>query len=237
MCFLKIDGCPIDNYPKLVGCYMLKCINYLFSIYFNFRYLPFKQACHLPIFVNTFCLGRCNIRRGQLVLLECGRGRIRLGDGKSPGMQSFKTRILLGKDSKLVFRGSAVIAQGTVMRCDDGATISFGDNFYCNCNCYFRSTKSITFGNGCSLGWNVMMNTSDGHKVWHDGEEVRKDGSIIIGNHVWITANCSILKNVYVPDDCIIANNALVNKSFSQSHCLIGGLPARIIKTNVDWQV
>ena len=170
------------------------------------------------------------------MLSECGRGIIRLGVGKSPGMHAFKTRILLGKDSKLVFRGHAVIAQGTVIRCDNGATISFGDNFYCNCNCYFRSTKSITFGNDCLIGWNVVMNTSDGHKVWHDGEEVQKEGSITIGNHVWMTANCNLLKNVVVPNDSIIANNALVNKSFTQSHCLIGGLPARIIKTNIDWQ-
>lgn len=216
--------------------FMSKCINIIYSFYFNFRYLPFKQACHLPIFVNTFCLGRCKIKRGQLVLSECVRGRIKLGIGESPGMQSFRTRILLGRDSKLLFRGRAVISQGTVMRCDDGAIITLGDNFYCNCNCYIRSTKSITFGNDCSLGWNVTMNTSDGHKVWHDGEEVQKEGPITIGNHVWLTSNCSILKNVVVSDDSIVANNALVNKSFTQSHCLIGGLPARIIKTNIDWQ-
>lgn len=215
---------------------MIKCINFLFSIYFNIRYLPLRQALHLPIYVNFFSLGHCKIKRGQLVLSQCARGIVKLGLGKSPGMQSFKTCIYLGKNSIVLFGGRAIIAQGTVLRCDEGATISIGDNFYCNCNCYIRSTQSITFGNDCSVGWNVVMNTSDGHKVWHDGKIIKMDGPITIGNHVWLTSNCSILKNVAIPDDNIIANNALVNKIFTQCHCLIGGVPARIIKTNVDWQ-
>lgn len=215
---------------------MFKIINLIFSVYFNLRYLPFEQAWHVPIYVNLFSLGRCKIKRGQLVVSESRRGSVKIGFAKSPGMQSFKTCIYLGNNSKIVFRGYVVIAQGTVLRCDNNSEISIGDNFYCNSNCYIRSTKLITFGNNCSLGWNVMMNTSDGHKVWHDGEKVEMDGPITIGNHVWLTSNCSVLKNVVIPDDCIIANNALVNKSFTQSHCLIGGLPARIIKTNVDWQ-
>ena len=53
---------------------------------------------------------------------------------------------------------------------------------------------------------------------------------IIIGNNVWIGANCTILPGVTIGDNCIIAAGSVVTKSFPNNF-MIAGNPAKIKKT------
>ena len=128
-----------------------------------------------------------------------------------------------------------VIGQGTTIRCDKNAVIEFGKNFYCNKNCHIRSAERIKFGNECSLGWNVQIITDDGHSILHDGKAVQRVGSIDIGNHVWLTSNTIVTKNVKIADGCIVAQGAVVAKSISAPKVLVGGVPAKVIKSNIAW--
>ena len=78
--------------------------------------------------------------------------------GKSPAMNSGRACIYLSKNAKLIFRGHANISEGTVLRCDKNGIIEFGKDFYCNCNCYFRTSSKISFGDDCAVGWNCTIN-------------------------------------------------------------------------------
>ena len=110
-----------------------------------------------------------------------------------------------------------------------------GKNFYCNKNCHIRSAERIKIGDECSLGWNVQINTDDGHSILHDGKAVKPVGSIDIGNHVWLTSNTIVTKNVKISDGCIVAQGAVVAKSISAPKVLVGGVPAKVIKSNIAW--
>lgn len=89
-----------------------------------------------------------------------------------------------------------------------------------------------------SLGWNNTFNTSDGHYILDkDGVEVKKEEPIIIGEHVWITTNCSFLKGVKVVDNIIIAQNSVVTKSINENNTLVGGIPAKVLKRDVNWSI
>lgn len=176
------------------------------------------------------------LRRGQIIIYNEKKFSIRLGGGKSPAMNASKGCLRLDKTSKIIFKGKATISEGTVIRCDKGGTIQFGDQYYCNCNCYFRSGSMISFGDNCSLGWNVTINTSDGHHIWHKNVKVDMDGPVRIGNHVWLTPDVSILKNASIPDNCIVAQKSVVTKEFQDEYCLIGGIPAKVISYNIDWK-
>ena len=212
-----------------------KLINFIFSVYFNFRYMPIKQAIYLPVWITTKV--RVNhLKRNQIIIKKMKFKTIQLGVDGSPGMQGASTVLCLCSNSKLIFEGSAIIAIGTVLRCDYDAIIRFGNNFYCNCNCFLRSTNQISIGKDCSFGWNVILNTSDGHCIWHDNQLIPKDGPINIGNHVWITPNSSFVKNSGVNDGSIVAQGSVVTKYFEETHCLIGGIPAKVISRNIEWR-
>src|SRR5690606_34517866 len=51
-----------------------------------------------------------------------------------------------------------------------------------------------------------------------------------IGNNVWIGARVIILPGVTIGNNVVIASGAVVTKSFP-SNCIIGGVPANVIKT------
>ena len=159
-----------------------------------------------------------------------------MGGGKSPGKQCFYSGLHIAKGGCIIFKGKAIISQGTVLRCDKHSTIEFGDDFYCNCNCYMRSTCKISFGVRCALGWGITLNTSDGHHVWHNGEKQKIEAPIVVGNNVWITPDCSFSKGAVVPDGCIVAQKAVVTKPFYECNCVIGGVPAKIISHNITWK-
>lgn len=199
----------------------LNIINLLRSIYFNFRYLPFKQAINLPVWITTNFRVH-GLKRGQLILCQSNRRSVVFGCWGSPGLQQMKGGLLFSKGSCLILRGHTVVSQGSVFRMDSGASIDLGRDFYCNKNCFFRASRDIVFGNDCLVGWNVQINTSDGHTILHDAKRRPSDLSITIGNHVWITSNTIITKGVSIADGCIIAQGAVVAKSINERNALVG---------------
>jgi len=54
--------------------------------------------------------------------------------------------------------------------------------------------------------------------------------SITIGKGVWIGAAATILGNTVIGENCVIAAGAVVRGTFP-AKCLIGGVPAKIIKS------
>jgi acetyltransferase-like isoleucine patch superfamily enzyme len=92
---------------------------------------------------------------------------------------------------------------------------------------------------GVKIGNHVMVGphcvfASGNHKFDDINTPMRFSGSfskgpIIIGNDVWIGANCTILDNVNIPDGCIIGANSVVTKNF-EPYSIIAGVPAKFIK-------
>jgi len=59
--------------------------------------------------------------------------------------------------------------------------------------------------------------------------------NVTIGNHVWVGAHASILKGSVIPNNCVIATRSVITKVFNESHAVIAGIPAKIVKHNIDW--
>ena len=68
------------------------------------------------------------------------------------------------------------------------------------------------------------------------GERLNHNRPIAVGKHVWIGAECKILKGTVIPDGCIIAANTCIYKRFDEENCIIGGYPAKIIKKDIWWE-
>lgn len=99
----------------------------------------------------------------------------------------------------------------------------------------FPNTK---IGKGLYLGhaFNITINPSvvigdycNIHKGVTIGQENRglRKGTPIIGNRVWIGCNATIVGNISVGDDVLIAPNTYVNCNIS-SHCVVFGNPCII---------
>lgn len=211
-----------------------KIYYYSYSLLFCVRYLPLKQAIHIPLLIHP----RVRIDkmyRGAI----CIHGKLKhsmfvFGFPGTEGRSNFRSLLSIHKGGKLIVGAGVTMVRGTRVVITKG-TMSVGNNYCCNGDCYFGCTTSITIGTDNICGWNTQFNTFDGHHSYERGVLRPIEGEIIIGNHVWIASNCIIAKNTFIADDCVVAQNSLVGKRFEQPKCLIGGMPAKVIRKDFTW--
>lgn len=207
------------------------------TIYFNFKYLPFKQAIRLPILVSK----KVSLReaRGQVVInSEIRTGMIKIGFS-GVGIFDYKySRTIWQVAGKVVFNGRAHIGHGSKISVGPEGRLVIGDNFIITAeSSIVASEKTVEFGNDCLLSWDVLIMDTDFHSILDaNSSVVNPSRDVKIGNHVWVGCRTTILKGSDIEDNCIIASNSLVTKSLTGTNKLFGGQPARELKSNVTWK-
>ena len=209
------------------------------TLYFNFKVFKFKMAIKLPVYVN-YNVEIMQIYKGAIKIntSKITPFMVKIGIGGSNAIKDSRGKIFLNKlnNGKVVFSGNAKFSNGIVIYVNKGI-IEFGINFSCNKNCFISSDYKVKFGNEVLLGWNVNIRDSDGHEIIYLNEnEKKKEKDVEIGNHVWICSNVDILKNSKIGNDCIVGYKSLVTNIMVDNNKLIAGIPAKIIKNNVNWE-
>ena len=206
------------------------------TIWINYKVFEFKQALRLPVLISRK-IKVVEIHKGTIILPENARTfSIKIGiEGAYGVAHEQKGCLVLGKNSKIIFKGRASISKGVLIR--SSGRIIFGHDFYSNCNLSLVCARDIIFGNQCVLGWNIHIRDCDGHPIFQNGERINLNEKVIIGDHVWIGQDVKILKGTEIPADSVIAMNSCVTKKFDKTNTIIGGYPAKIIRQDVNWEV
>ncbi|EGD7494072.1 acyltransferase [Shigella dysenteriae] len=149
---------------------------------------------------------------------------------------------LMGSNNKLVINKSKYQICNSLFlfgAFGNDRVISIGNDFYGGA--HFRlmeDNTSITIGNNCTFSWNVLVMATDYHSILNGDKKVTNiSKGIEIGSHVWCGCNSTILKNVTIPSNSIIATGSVVTKSFTSENIIIGGNPAKIIKNGMEWDM
>ena len=95
----------------------------------------------------------------------------------------------------------------------------------------------ITIGENVVVASEVIIRDSDEHQIISAEADVQSPVSapITIGDHVWIGTRAIILKGVSIGNNAIIAAGSVVTRDVPD-HCLAAGVPAKIIKADVNWK-
>lgn len=207
----------------------------IYSLLFCLRYLPFRQAIHIPVLIHPSVRIE-NLHRGTINFVgEIKSSMLVLGFPGTVGQSNCITLLSIEHGGRLIVSENVQMARGTRIIIGNQGVMQIGEHFWCNGDCFFNCTTNITLGDNNMYGWNISFNTTDGHHVYDNGVMKPMEGDITIGNHVWIASNCNIAKNTFIADDCVVAQQSLVGKRFEQSKCLIGGMPAKVIKEEFTW--
>lgn len=94
--------------------------------------------------------------------------------------------------------------------------------------CYIQAMNGIEIGLNVRVGPSVKI-ISASHDIYQFDKHT-KGKPIKIGNNCWLSANCIILPEVELGEHTIVAAGAVVTKSFTEGNCIIGGVPAKVIK-------
>ena len=104
--------------------------------------------------------------------------------------------------------------------------INIGDNISVNQNVDINSSNGgfIEIGNDVLIGNNVVIRAAD-HIFNNRSKKINQSGhvsgKIIIGNNVWIGANCVILKNVTIKDGSVIGAGTVVKTDVDSNELVI----------------
>lgn len=222
----------ISNLKNIFVFEIIKSYSFLFCL----RHLPWYQAKKIPILISPKV--RLGVIREGGIRIVGPISPYMIQIGMKTGSEGFphgNTYVSVHPGGLLEFNGKTVISEGSCIRVDK-EKLTIGSDFYCNNNCFLRVTQNIVIGNDVMFGWNIIMNTSNGHPVFKEGVEQQMEAPIVIGNHVWIASDTTIAKGTQIADGCIVAQKSLVNGRFEAANSLIAGVPARIIAYNYNWE-
>ena len=164
--------------------------------------------------------------------IELNKGRLEIGKmwGRTAPYSSY---FRLAKDARIVVNGSFTFFDRCVVFVNGVATLELGNFSYINSSANIHCFNRISIGDDVVISEGLTMRDSDNHTIL--GTTQPADPSIVIGNHVWIGMNVTILKGVKIGDDAVIAAGAVVNKDVP-AKALAGGVPAKVIKNDVEWK-
>lgn len=123
------------------------------------------------------------------------------------------------------FNGSNILLYGE-------GDIVVGNDSYIGALSTVQAVKgtSVEIGKNCNISHNVRIYTetdlSDQDFANHN--RLKKQGSVKIGDFVWIGANVMIVPGVVIGSNSIIGANSVVTKSIEEN-TIVGGVPARVL--------
>lgn len=212
--------------------FLLRAKILLTSIYFNFRFLPYKQAVKLPIllcnpkFINLS--GRVIINTDKVY-----RGMIKLGYFSN--RVSPNNGIQICNEGVIEFKGKCSITNNSYLFTGKNGHLIIGNNTSGG-PVKIVSNIGVELGEGTRIGWDVTIIDSSFHPLYDmENKRFKKAyGKIKIGDYNWISQQCLVFHSVETPQRCIFGARSVVNRGAKfESYCVHGGSPLKVISRNI----
>ncbi len=162
-----------------------------------------------------------------------------------------------GKNNRIIVHTPLIKSHIEVLMSGSNNTLMIGGGFQGGMKVWFNEGNgSVTIGKNCifsdasffpssfkmEVGDDVMMSREI--EIWgHDQHALldAKTKQVLnqkltitkIGNHCWLGARSTVLKNADIPDHTIVGACAVVTKPFTEEYTALGGNPAKVIKHDI----
>lgn len=198
------------------------------TIVFNLRFLPFKQALHLPILIHWNSRFRGN---GKIILASPSFATIKLGFVDPTFPSKLFVFVLTGS---LKFKGKASIGTGSEMVIR--GHLDIGDNFSCSGGTKIDAKCRSSFGDDVLIGHHCTFIDDDGHDLFVDNKKVNYPKGYHIGNHVWFGRECLVLKGSTTVDNIVFGARSVICGHFTETGVVYAGTPIKVVKRNTCWK-
>ncbi|MDO5055541.1 MAG: acyltransferase [Pasteurella oralis] len=117
--------------------------------------------------------------------------------------------------------------------------VFIGENFSCwgvEIRCHEPNSR-VSIGKNCMFSEDILIYPTDVHAIFDSstGEVLNIAEPIVIGDHCWCSRRVTILKGITLDNNIVIGAGSIVTNSVNDSNVIIAGNPAKVIKTNIDW--
>lgn len=160
------------------------------------------------------------------------KGKLLIGSKENPKSKQ-ETRISIGNNANLKVNGKFSIGYGTDIRIFDNAELKLGSGYF-NGFVQIICAKKIELGNNVVIARDVIIRDTDAHHLL--GKQHQMEKEIKIEDNVWIGTRAIIMKGVTIGEGSVIAAGAVVTKDVPP-HTIVAGVPAKVIKENINWKL
>ena len=120
---------------------------------------------------------------------------------------------------------------------EDYQGLAIGEHVSINRGCNLSALGGLTIGDYVAIGHGTSILTTNHGYV--DPERPIKyqplaTAPVTIGSNVWIGARVTILAGVSIADGTVVAAGSVVTKPIGEPDTIVGGIPARRIKSRFD---
>jgi virginiamycin A acetyltransferase len=200
------------------------------------RYQMFNLGNKLKRYISTL---RSNICRLDLLHRKIKNskilGSVSIGKNTLIRDSTLASGVIIGDNSKIssaIISGEVVVGRNTTI---SGPATGI-----------YSLINPIKIGNFCSIARGVAIQEYDhqidrltSHFIFQNVfresmvMDITSKGPILIGNDVWIGANCIILSGVKIGNGAVIAAGSVVTKDIPDFG-VVAGVPAKVIKFRFD---
>lgn len=176
---------------------------------------------------------KAKIHVGKNVTLKL-EGRLKVGNDNSlPSVSLLSINLWFDENSTVKFGKSVCIGPGVNLIVKKGAKVSIGSHTYFASDCHIESTNELDIGSNCAISWGVTILDSDHHVITYPDVK-EKLNKVHVSDNVWIGCNVTLLKGTSIGKGSVVAAGSIVKGTFPPNS-LIGGNPAKLLRTGVSW--
>lgn len=136
----------------------------------------------------------------------------------------------IASGAKLICKNDFTVFPGCRIGVMEKAKLTLGSG-YINYDSKIYCFDEITIGSNVSISENVIIRDSDNHTI---NSSKSQSAPIIIEDNVLICMGATILKGVRIGEGSIVAAGAVVTSDVPPNS-LVGGVPAKVIKSGIKW--
>ena len=130
--------------------------------------------------------------------------------------------------SRILAKEVQDVAVFTPLYINYGKHIRIGKNVFINFDCTFLALGGITIEDDVLIGPKVSLITEN-HPLNPEQRKGLAAKPILIKKNAWIGANATILPDVTIGENAVVAAGAVVSKDVPDN-TVVGGIPAKFIK-------
>lgn len=230
----KLSRLKVAKQKVRVISYLLVNLNIVKTIWINFKMFPFQKAILFPVFI----FGRAHLKLRGRFIIDCDLkpGLLKFGYKYEMNKKELGVAELLVSGT-FILKGEVWFGMDCFVNVLEGATLSMGHFSSLGCRGRIICTRNIIFSDYARIGYESVVSDSNFHYIKDMKTNLIADrsGSILLGSYNYIGGRVLINKNTITPDYCIVSANSLCNRDYSQiipQYSMIGGMPARLIKSN-----
>ncbi len=208
-------------------------VNWIKTIYINFKSLPSCVAIKLPIYIY----GGTDLvsLNGKIQIAgSIKRGMIKIG--KKWDRSEGRTKIR--NYGTIVFGNNDLICQGSKIIVNHRAYLIFEDNVNIRENVDIIVWNKITVGENTGIANRSQLIDTDFHYMVNTSDRSIRQcySEIYIGKNNWIGSYTTIKKGTKTPDNTTVSSSyAVLCKDYTKiipENSILGGIPAKLIATN-----